>query len=95
VERVGNIRGLDDDAVPGDPGRGRSDEARAEHDPEVERVGNIRGLDDDASDDESVDGDRPVDDDDAPKRGPLERARERVDEALGRRDPDAERRQPE
>ena len=76
---------------------GRSDEARAEHDQEVERVGNMRALDDDASDDESVDGDRPVDDDDAHKRGPLERARERVDEALGRRDPDPdpERRQPE
>ena len=31
----------------------------------------MRALDDDASDDESVDGDRPVDDDDAHKRGPL------------------------
>ena len=38
---------------------------------------------------------RPGADDDAPKRGPLERARERGDEALGRRDPDAEGRQPE
>ena len=33
-------------AVPGDPDRGRSDEARAEQGEPVERVGNMRGLDD-------------------------------------------------
>jgi hypothetical protein len=47
--RIGNMRGLDDDnPVPGEPERGRSDEAHAEHGQPVERIGNMRGLDDDA-----------------------------------------------
>jgi len=84
-ERVGNMRGLDDDTTDSAAPSDRTvDDTEARTD----------------ATDASADGDHTVDDDGTVReRGALERARERVDEVLGRRDADAdadpERRQPE
>ena len=88
-ERIGNIRGLDDDA----DGPGRSEEMRPDERLHDERIGNVRGLDDDVTtrDDTTRDDttDEPAaDETTGEKPSLLDRAKGRVDDALGRRDTD-------
>ena len=104
--RVGNMRDLDEDELTGgeQPDRGSSDEARAEHGQSEHRIGNMRGVDDDdqttvtpatpeaTEADETVAGDDTVGDGENDAR---DRARERADDVLAKRDAEAERRQPE
>jgi Tfp pilus assembly protein PilE len=87
--RIGNMRGLDDDV----DGPGRSEEMRPEgtrpeervHD---ERIGNMRGLDDDVTTRDDATDDLAADETTGEEPSLIDRAKGRVDDALGRRDTD-------